>query len=692
MKYIPSFFQIGLVSVLGVFAFSLDIRAQEVPVIIVEGGEKPFSVSLEKENTVNPDSTALLKKMAGAGVVKNGPLTGFAQYRGMFGQRINTVVDGVIHTSGGPNWMDAPMHYAPASQISNIQIYRGAAPVSSGQETIGGSVIIETQKGQFADSAEASLSGDFVAGVESNNGAKSVGGMIYVANKSHWFVVKGLDESADDTRFHEGDIIPSEYERNRFDVDYGFRYGAHEVEIGVGRNETGDAGTPALPMDILSVDTDLYRAKYVFHGEGASLEAGLYGNDVEHEMTNYHLREAPSNMMLHRLASATGESQGAKLVYRSTGDLNFLVGVDGHRSIHNTDITNPNNTAFLVTSFNDVTRESLGVFAESLFNIGPALSLDAGIRVNQVRADADSVSTKGLMGMMLTNMDILTSNFNTSDLSQQDNLFDWVATLTYEVSDSVSAYLGLSQKNRAPSYQERYLWAPLESTGGLADGNTYIGNIDLDPEESHELNLGVDISVGKLEMSPRLFYRYVDDYIQGVAVTSGTALMVNNMMNPDKELLQFANVDAKFHGFDMNWSLDLVTGWSVRGVVSYVRGERRDINDDLYRISPPNALYAVDYDAEDWGVSVENHLFAKQHDVSETNNEQKTSGYGVVNISAYTLLTDQLTLTAGVENAFDRKYRDHLVGYNRAANNDIEVGERLPGKGRNLYIQLRWGF
>jgi len=232
----------------------------------------------------------------------------------------------------------------------------------------------------------------------------------------------------------------------------------------------------------------------------------------------------------------------------------------------------------------------------------------------------------------------------------------------------------------------------MESTGGLADGNTYIGDVELDAELSHEVNLGFDLTAGVFDVSPRVFYRNVDDFIQGVAVIGGTAFELNAMPLPGRELLQFSNVDAKFYGFDMNWAYRFDSEWSLRGVLNYVRGKRRDVSDDLYRIAPANTLYALDYDAEKWGVSVENHLFAKQDEVSAENNELRTGGYGTINISGYVLLTDAVTLTAGIENLLDKKYQDHLTGYNRAVNADIALDERLPGKGRSLYAQARWVF
>lgn len=51
-----------------------------------------------------------------------------------------------------------------------------------------------------------------------------------------------------------------------------------------------------------------------------------------------------------------------------------------------------------------------------------------------------------------------------------------------------------------------------------------------------------------------------------------------------------------------------------------------------------------------------------------------------------------LQLAAGVDNLFDREYRDHLNGYNRAANPDISRGERLPGYGINAFARAIYEF
>jgi iron complex outermembrane receptor protein len=51
-----------------------------------------------------------------------------------------------------------------------------------------------------------------------------------------------------------------------------------------------------------------------------------------------------------------------------------------------------------------------------------------------------------------------------------------------------------------------------------------------------------------------------------------------------------------------------------------------------------------------------------------------------------------MTLSAGVNNLFDKVYRDHTNGINRVADSDVTVGDRLPGPGRSLFarVNYRW--
>ena len=131
----------------------------------------------------------------------------------------------------------------------------------------------------------------------------------------------------------------------------------------------------------------------------------------------------------------------------------------------------------------------------------------------------------------------------------------------------------------------------------------------------------------------------------------------------------------------MDWGASLDSHWSLDGVVSYVRGKRDDISDNLYRIAPLNGSATLSYARANWWVGLEGVAYARQDNVSETNSETESAGYGLANLRGGIELMRDLAINVGVENIFDKEYENHLSGINRVADSDVAVGERVPGPG-----------
>jgi iron complex outermembrane receptor protein len=176
----------------------------------------------------------------------------------------------------------------------------------------------------------------------------------------------------------------------------------------------------------------------------------------------------------------------------------------------------------------------------------------------------------------------------------------------------------------------------------------------------------------------------VDDYIQGTPATDPdvTAIVPG--------ALEFSNVEALLYGVDLEGGVDLPGPFQLDGTLSYVVGERRDIDDDLYRIAPLRGRVTLGFRLSQWHAAVEGVLAARQDRVSKTNRETGTPGYGIMNLYAGWEPLSGLRLTVGIDNVTDALYRDHLSGINRVANSDVAQGARIPGAGRNFYGRVAW--
>ncbi len=686
-------------------------QAQPIEEMIVIGVRDTHTVRTDDTMVAPADTAELLKEMPGANVNRNGELTGIPQYRGMHGQRVNVSINGSHISSGGPNAMDTPLHYAPVAVLESLTIRRGIAPVSAGQETIGGQMNAVTYRGDYGDSNQYELGGRLYVGGQTVNDGGVGSVFLSLANRNQIFRGMFMREEAGDSDFADGTITPSSYDRDRYDLGFSTRHGDHEFTFDYSRNDTNDAGTVALAMDIEAVDTDMYSVKHTWDNSDFKLSTTISHNDVTHWMSNYHMRTPPQDNMMgpgtmrYRRTLAEGDNTHFVVdLELPTGAGTWKVGVDGNFENHEARIGNPNAAAFEINSFSDVTRDILGMYVERSQSLTDDIGLDAGVRFNRVTMNSGKVSANlnpmnmgsGMPFMMNNMAGMLAMQFNSNDLKQRDYNTDWFARLSIDSSNNLIWYAGAAQKMRAPSYQERYLWLPLGITSGLADGNLYVGNPNLKPEVSHEIEIGFDLDAGRFSFYPRLFARNVKDYIQGTPssnmLANNFAQMMANMGMGQPDPLQWNNVDARFRGMDMEASFRINSAWQLRAVGSIIEGERRDIDDNLYRVSPDNIMLALDYFGSSWNGTLETVRYADQERVSETNKEMQTDGYTLVNLSASYRPTPDSELGLGVNNLLDKNYENHLGGYNRAMNPDIPVGARVPGLGRSFYGRLMWYF
>jgi iron complex outermembrane receptor protein len=682
--------------------------------------------------TSEPDLANWLTSVPGANVNSNGPVTGIAQYRGLYGDRIAISLDNHPVIGAGPNSMDTPLSYSTPLIVDSMTVYRGVAPVSAGINTLAGSIKVNMRKAELVEHNNLQTAGDLQAGYRSNNNAQTLSSVFNLSKSNVGVMVYGNVQSGDDMESGSGNnISPTEFEKRQFggDIRYAGFGQNQEAEIGFSYHytDTQDSGTSALPMDI----------EYIFShraGFDGEFSLGLWQVswtlgfvDADHGMTNFMMRKN-DNGKKHRRNNATAITTDFSFsLQRSFAIGDIEIGFDGYLAEHDSVITNPNNAMFEVVNFNEVQDDRIGLYLQWQQQFGDT-NIQLGTRIKSIKADAGEVATSmAMMAMPATNMDNmagemtmdmptnmgnmassmnsdmpsmgelareLKNNFNSSDRSTSDTLVDFALNSETQLSDALTAHVGLGIKTRAPSYQERYLWTPMESTGGLADGNTYIGDVDLKAETAYQIDLGLNYQTQQLAISPHIFYQNIDDYIQGTSLgmMDMSAKMMAKMMSGDENPLKFSNVDAKLYGLDVNWRYELSEHVQLSGVASYVRGERRDIDDNLYRVAPLNGQINVTYSAQNWIVNAALVGAIKQDNVSLTNAEKESAGYGIINLDVQYFVNSDVTVRAGIDNLFDKEYQNHLGGYNRVKGSDIDVMERLPTAGLSAWAELTYSF
>ncbi|WP_158583436.1 TonB-dependent receptor [Salinisphaera sp. Q1T1-3] len=656
------------------------------------------------------DTAAAMKDVPGGAVSNNGGVSGQTQFRGLSGYRNQVNIDGMGIASGGPNWMDPPLHYAPAALVDTLSVTRGIPSVADSIDAIGTTIDATTKGSRFTEGDNYVLHGFGESTVRSVDDGYSLTGQANLSNDHNRLGVTVSTDQAGGERTPYGVLRASAYDRKQYGLNFGHRGRLGETSGFVRAQRTGDSGNPDLPLDIDFFHTWLGELKQDFSLGDWRMTAQLDGNHVEHRMDNYLMRPTPDFSPLNgaapdpRYIRARSQRYATKL--HAAHDLaggTFKAGFDGSWAQHDAFVGNPDNPMFRVDAFSDIRRDTYSGFAQWAGRLDtPSQGLlsdrwhgELGVRYTRVQTAAGPGGVAPSLPMPAQR---LASRFADADRDQTDNNVDVVAKLARDIGQRWQAKLALARKTRSPYYLERYAYIPLEASAGAADGNNVIGRTTLNPETAYMVDLGLDFTGSRLSVSPAAYYHRINDYIDPTPYTGGDAdvARVSNV-NGDSTPLQYSNIEAEIYGADIDARYALTDHWHLDGGGGYTRGRRTDTHDSLYRIAPGNLRGAVSWQSAQWTLRLaERYVFAQHHTADYRRDarvdDPATGGYALTDVSARYRATGNAWVEVGVENLLNRGYRDYMSGFNRAGDSAVPVGARLPGAGRNAYATLHVSF
>lgn len=653
--------------------------------VLVEGTTTQL---LPESSSIMKDTAEVLRKMPGTQVNQNGPLSGIAQYRGMFGTRVNVQAGDTQMVASCSNAMDAAMSHTPASLVDAVILHRGVSPVSQGIETIGGVInIIPKSLNQGNDGFSGQLS---VGHATANDGFNAAIQTEYTQDEHT--VALGLGtEDGSNYDIPQGTNRFTGLERTYYSLGYEYLGEDSRFSWHSNYNDTGKTGTPALPMDIIYARGGVNELQFEqTFNQIWTVNSTASWQNTDHLMDNFSFRNQTASGKRASYTEVDRQAFSLELI-RSKQPSQWLMGLDYDQQDNLADISNPDNDSFNIRNF-DTNKERFSLYLLYSQKINEANQISAGIRHTHTDANAGEVfSSVAMMSSPMGQLHrTLQDRFNASDRNKTDHNTDLNLTWLQALNQNIQLEYAFGIKNRAPTHQERYLWLPLEATAGLADGRRYLGNLELDSETAYQAEFGINYQSKAWTFSPHIFFHKVYDYIQGTP---------NTIMPAPPETLRFNNVDAELYGFDVEWTWQMTDHLSFRNVINYVRGKRTDINDNLYRIAPLNTWINISYQKNKWQWDWDINAAVSQNKVSSTNNETTTPGFGVLHTTLSYAINDASQIKISVNNVFDKLYYHHTNGFNRN-NTNSDVGFdpdnlqafRLPAEGRNILLsyQLDW--
>ncbi len=363
-------------------------------------------------------------------------------------------------------------------------------------------------------------------------------------------------------------------------------------------------------------------------------------------------------------------SGNVKLRYPFSGKTQFSSGISSEYHVNQID-----GRGFIIPAYRQL---NVGGFVLAKHNVSDESLLQAGIRY-----DYGSIASIGYNDWFPTPV---VGNVNTTMqyLQRSGNVNRSFSNLTWSVGYNFnpakwSYKANIGKSFRMPGAKE------LAANGVNYHRFSYeVGNADLSPEISYQLDAGVEYSSRKFAIGTTPFLNYFSNYIYLNPTSEHDRLYGNG-----NQVFYYTQSKVLRYGAEIHAHYELLESLQLGIIGEYVYSEQLSGEKKGFTLPfspPPSGIFNIKYHKQkikfigDAYVSVDYRIAASQTNIVPP--EEKTDGYQVINIGLggnIILRNQRLSISMQVQNLLNAKYFNH-TSYYRLIN--------VPEQGRNFILNI----
>ncbi len=333
------------------------------------------------------------------------------------------------------------------------------------------------------------------------------------------------------------------------------------------------------------------------------------------------------------------------------------------------------------------TINTYALFAQDEIKWG-AWTFMPGARYDYTRLDPHATD-EFLRAVSLTSAD----QFN--DKEKKWHRFSPKLGVTYAINDAYTWYGQYAEGFRTPSAKALYGRFENLNTGYVVEPNP-----DLEPEKSKSYETGLRGRFDEGSFDVAVFYNKYRDFINEDALQPATSTQAVFQSNNIKH--------ATIKGVELKGRLNLDSfgapqGLYTQGSLAYLYGRNNDTGQPINSINPLTGVFGLGYDQDSYGGLLTWTLVKRKTRVDDSNfhvpdgssTQFKTPGFGLLDLTGYYKVSNDVTVSGGLYNLADKKYWlwDDVRGYDGVGEAGVTAPanlDRLTQPGRNFAINLVW--
>ncbi|WP_159652871.1 TonB-dependent hemoglobin/transferrin/lactoferrin family receptor [Vibrio atypicus] len=269
--------------------------------------------------------------------------------------------------------------------------------------------------------------------------------------------------------------------------------------------------------------------------------------------------------------------------------------------------------------------------------------------------------------------------FTTEYDKNENNAFTAKLGSVYHINDNVAVFGQIGQGFKAPTVYDLYYFY---NQGAIVEANP-----DLKAERSLSYELGLR-SQSKNSLSElSTFYTNYTDFINETKTGQQGGKDVFTKENLDEVTIYGAEFSSRVN---LDGLIGAPNGSYTRLAVAYAEGEDKKTGDAIDSVAPLTGTIGLGLERESYGTALHIKMVASKNDWNADDNVN-AAGYALVDLTAYYRPIDDLTLHAGLFNAFDKKY--WLYSDLSGTDHDSKFSKDIKSQpGRNWGLSLDYQF
>lgn len=643
----------------------------------------------------------ILKEQPGLSLLRDGMWGTEINIRGLNRENLVTLIDGNrIATSTD---VAARLSMIDMNDVERIEVIKGASSSIYGSGATGGIINVLTKTPSMHENFM--VNGSFTSGVNTVNKMFSSSGSINTGNSFWSSKISGSFRKAKNTLTPLGELKNSQFK------DYGFAaalniipFENNSLRFNYQLFKAEDAGIPGASVftptaevrypdekrEMISAGYEVQNISKFFYKFSLKYSYQVIDRNVENipHIISIDTIKAIRATVLKINPSATHRNNNFQIQtdFVLGENNNLVLGLDywdrsyfGIREkFQKIETLASDGSVFSTTNkvvgekpLPDSKYRSIGLFAQddaALFD--EKLFLTIGARIDKIYVNGESTLNplyeivNGKINYSPKGQKFIWDKIKANEISNSLNF-----GVKYSCTEKLDLSVSIGYSFRSPSLEERFQYID-------QGGYVRIGDPSLKSEKGKSVDLGIRYYAEDFKFISSFFYNRFNDL---VAEMPGT-------FEGRKAFIKTNIGEAQLYGYDFHSEYNFFNDYIFHVTGSFVKGDDITANSDLPGIPPFNGNAGIKFSLVDYFVAdFSSTIFAQQNNIAP--GEMKTPGYAYFNLSCastyFKFGSVELQATGGVENIFNKDYRNHL-----STTRGILKSE--PGRNIFLKLNLKW--